>query len=599
MARYVIFFGVVSLTLIALIGCIDTIDEIDQDTQDHPVLSKTIRRPGPPEFTDGTVGGFRVSVINDDPKSFNPMTARDADTAAVVTALFGESLADYDPYTREFIPNIADFEIIVDEALDKVQVVYTLRDDLYWTFVESEQRVQVTADDIVFWYDEVAGDRTLQQPGYASQFVTMPDGSEERISIEKIDRLTFAFNFPRIIANPVLSSNMARFGPAFIFKEIKENDGAAAMLDALSVETDVVDIPSMGPYHIGEYTPGVRVVLKRNENYWKKDDQGTGLPYSEELIIRIVPDNNTEYLVFRNGETDSYSPRPEDLIPLLEIENRDFDVYDGGASLTSSFFVLNQNPNTVDPVKFAWFSNKKFRQAMSSALHRERVARDVYRGLAVPADYFFISANPMFNPEIKLQYTYDLEQAMSLLEDMGMEKREDDLLYDKDGNHVTFDIAHGVENDVGTKIVAIFVEELRKLGITAVQKPIDFQNLVGRLTNTYDWDMVTVTLGANYWPSGGSNVWQSSGNFHLWYPLQESPATDWERRIDELYNEGRFTIDRERAKDIYDEYQRIILEELPLFYIVYPNSFLAIRSKWGNVYFDALGAYRPSRLYLE
>ncbi len=579
-------------------GQSEEIESADQVQEDHPVLSQTITKMGPPAFADGTIGGIRVSTLNDDPKTFNTMTARDADSRAIIDALQNEPLADYDPYKKEFIPNIARFEIEVNEAQDTLRVVYTLRDDLYWTYPESDEKIHVTADEVVFWYNEVDGDQTLQQPGYASQFVQMPDGSTERITIEKIDRYSFAFDFPRIVANPILSSNMS-FGPMFIYKETKDAEGAAAMLDVLSADTDVLRIPSIGPYHIVEYTPGVRVVLRRNKQYWKKDDAGVSLPYTEEVIVRIVPDQNTEYLVFRNGETDSYSPRPEDLIPLLEIENRDFDIYNGGPALSSGFFTFNQNPATVDPVKLAWFSNKKFRQAMSSVLNRERIARDVYRGLASPAKYFFATANPMFDPAIQLEYTYDPDRALSLLAEIGMEQRNDGLLYDKDGNQVGFDIMHGVESDIGTKVVAIFVEDLRKIGISAEQKPIDFQNLVGRLTNTYEWDAVTVSLGTNYWPSGGSNVWQSSGNFHLWHPVQSEPATEWETRIDELYNEGRFTIDRVKAKKIYDEYQRIILEELPLFYIVYPNSFFAIRSKWQNVFFDALGAFESTRIYLE
>jgi peptide/nickel transport system substrate-binding protein len=111
--------------------------------------------------------------------------------------------------------------------------------------------------------------------------------------------------------------------------------------------------------------------------------------------------------------------------------------------------------------------------------------------------------------------------------------------------------------------------------------------------------VVSVALGANYWPSGGSNVWQSSGNFHIWHPLQEEPATEWEARVDELYNEGRFTLGEAERKEIYDEYQQIILEQLPLMYTVHPFSFLGIRNKWGNVYYDTLNGLETQRVFLK
>ena len=96
------------------------------------ILAKTVERPGGKEWELGTVGGTWLTSINNDPRTFNTMLARDGDTGAVVGVLF-DSLADYDPYTREFKPNLASFEVEVDEAADSLTVIYTLRDDLYWT----------------------------------------------------------------------------------------------------------------------------------------------------------------------------------------------------------------------------------------------------------------------------------------------------------------------------------------------------------------------------------------------------------------------------------------------------------------------------------
>ena len=70
--------------------------------------------------------------------------------------------------------------------------------------------------------------------------------------------------------------------------------------------------------------------------------------------------------------------------------------------------------------------------------------------------------------------------------------------------------------------------------------------------------------------------------------LQETPATDWEARVDYLYNEGSYTIDHDEAKKIWDEYQQIILEQCPVIYLMRSKTFFAIRNKWdlSNVYYD-------------
>ena len=561
------------------------------------ILAKTTERHGCQEFALGTVGGTWLTSINNDPKSFNTMLARDGDTGAVVGVLF-DYLADYDPCTREFLPNLASFEVVADEAADTLTVIYTLRDDLYWTtLADPDTRVKVTSDDIVFWYDEIEGDQELQQPGYAGQFIEMADGSEARIEVQKIDDRTVAFHYPRIVANPILSTNMD-FGPRYLYEPAKQEGGAEGVLNLFSIDTDPATVPSIGGYYIAEYEPGVRVVAVRNPHYWKKDEAGVSLPYIERAVYQIVPDRNTEFLLFKEGNKDAYSVRPEDLDELLDAEDPDYTVYNGGASLGSSFVAFNQNPDTMDPLVYRWFSQTAFRQAMSSVLNRDRIASQVYRGLAEPALHFFARANPYFDESIRQRFDYDPDRARELLAEIGIRPNAEGLMEDADGNHVEFNIHVGASNNVGVDIMNIFADELKQIGITGNVRPIDFQKLVEMLTSTYDWHVATASLGSNYWPEGGSNVWRSKGNFHLWHPLQDEPYTEWEARVDYLYNEGRFTIDKEKAKAIYDEYQRLLLDQAPMIYIVYPLSFLAVRDKWANVFYDTLNGLDSTYLYL-
>jgi peptide/nickel transport system substrate-binding protein len=87
----------------------------------------------------------------------------------------------------------------------------------------------------------------------------------------------------------------------------------------------------------------------------------------------------------------------------------------------------------------------------------------------------------------------------------------------------------------------------------------------------------------------------------MWYPQQERPATDWEARIDYLYNEGSYTMDTEKAQGYWDEYQRIILEELPLIHLVRSRTFFALRNRWDmtNVYYDNLNNEELDYVFLK
>ena len=599
-------FGALVFAIVTIIGCGGdaevTVEEAQRVREGarQALLAQTVSKPGPPRYEIGSVGGQWDTSFRTDPTTFNIAVTNDGSTTSLLRNLYGY-LANYDPYERRWTPDLASWEIEVDEENDRLTIIFTLRDDLYWVLPgqSREEGIPVTSRDVVYWYDHIAGDEALQMASYTQQFVTMPNGTRERIRAEIIDQRRFAFYYPRVVANPVLSSNMV-FGPYHVYHAAKEEGGADGVRNVMSVDQDPATFYAIGPYHISEYTPGVRIVLQRNEAHWRRDTEGTVLPYVERVVYRIVPDKNTEFLLFRQGTKDSYTARAEDLEELLEVPERDYTVYNGGQSLGASFISFNQNPENLDPVRYTWFIQREFRQAMSMLLNRPRIVSQVYRGLAAGAYHFFAVANPFFNPDISLRYTYDPNAALEKLASIGMERDEQGIMRDRGGAAVEFTINMGVEHNVGIEIATLFADELSSVGITANVRPIDFSALTDRLTATYDWDAVLLAFsGSNYWPSSGSNIWPSDGNLHLWHPLQREPATAWEARIDHLYNEGQFTSAEDRRREIYDEFQRIILEELPVIYTVHPFSFQATRDRWGNVYYDTLGGSEFPWIYLR
>ncbi len=568
---------------------------------ENELLSKTARKPWRGEAPiAGVRGGTWRASVDADPKSFNLLVAeRDGATAAIV-AHMQDSLLDYDYVKREFVPNCASAEILVDEENETLSVVYTLRDDLWWSFPDSNRKVKVTSDDVIFWYDEIEGDPEFRSSAYNAQFVTMKDGSERRITIRKIDELRFAFDFPRVDANPLLATTRD-FGPRFIFEPAKKAGGAQSVLALFSVAADPKTIPSMGMWFLVEYVPGQRLVFKRNPAYWQRDAAGVSIPYPDEKVVQIVSEDNTRYLLFLQGKQDSYSLRPEDLEELVNRENPDYTVFGADGALGASLWSFNQNPKNSGTPQYEWFTKKEFRQAMSCLLNRDRVISQVYRGLAEPMLTFFAEANPFYDPAIRLEYLYDPARAVALLSSIGMERDAEGTMRDVLGRAVTFDLTMPADNAISNDIASIISDECARVGISVRLRSVDFQKMVEQLTSTYDWQTIIIGLGSNYWPTQGSNVWPSNGNLHLWYPLQEKPATEWEARIDYLYNEGKYTIDLARSRAIWDEFQRLLLEQCPLVYLVRPRSFFAIQNRWSlaNVYYDNIGGARIDHVFLE
>lgn len=566
----------------------------------NALLENTVHKPWQGEqWVPGLRGGDWRSAVSADPKSFNLLVAeRDGSTSAILDHLH-DSLMDYNYITREWQPNCASGEIHTDEVKGTLSVIYTLRDDLFWTFYGSAEKIPVTSDDVIFWYNEIEGDSEFRSSAYNSQFITLEDGSEGRVTIRRIDDKRFAFDFPRIDSNPFLSTNR-NFGPRFLYKKAKDEGGVKGVMDLFSIASDPRKIPSMGMWHLTEYTPGQRLIFTRNPHYWKKDGKDS-IPYPERKVVRIIPEENTRFLLFKQAELESYGLRPEDLEELAERANPHYAIYSAGGSLGASFWSFNQNPANSESAQYSWFTKKEFRQAMSSLLHRDRIIAQTYRGLAVPKTDFFPEPNPFYNPSIRLEYLYNPERALALLASIGMERGSDGIMRDVQGRPVEFDLT--IPSDVTTTgdIASIIADECSRIGISVRIRATDFQKIVEQLTATFDWQSVIIGLGVNYWPTQGSNVWPSTGNLHLWHPLQEQPATEWEARIDWLYNEGSFTLDRNRAQRIWDEYQSIILEQCPVIYLVRPRNFTAVDNRWdtANLYYDNIGGLQTDRLWLK
>jgi peptide/nickel transport system substrate-binding protein len=568
----------------------------------NEILAKTVSKPWRGEdFSPGRLAGTWNSVMGEDPKSFNLLIAeQDSATSSVVSSMY-DYLFDYDVVRREWKGRAAEPEVIVDGQAGTLAVRCTLRDDLYWSYYNSDRKIKVTSDDVIFWYDGIRGDPAMGSSGYYQQFLTMPGGGEAHVDIKKIDERRFEFRFPRIVADPILACNMS-FGPRHIYEPAKRQGGAEGVKDVFNVSADPRTIPSMGEWFLVEYTPGQRLVYKRNPDYWKKDSAGLSIPYVEENIVRIIPDENTQLLLFKEGQTETYSLRPEDLDDLVIRGGGGYTVFNAEGSLGAAFWTFNQNPKNKDKAQYEWFTTKEFRQAMSCLLNRDRIIAQVYRGLAEPKLYFFPEPNPYYNPAISLQYLYSPERAGQLLSAVGIKRDREGVMRDAQNRAIEFDLAIRSESTIYNDIASIIRDELAKMGIKVNIRVLDFQKQVELLFNTFEWDSTLMALsGANIFPSQGSNVWPSSGNLHMWYPSQKEPATGWEKRIDYLYNEGCYTIDREKAQAIWDEFQRIMLEECPIISLLRSRSFFALRNRWdfANVYYDNLNGAEITHIFLK
>lgn len=607
MKKTIYILSIFYFCIFAFISCgqktpemtLEEIEEYRLNASQH-LLERTQYKPYEGQkFIPGKLGSVWNDSISEDPKTFNHLISeRDSSSSFIIEQTL-EWLVDYDPIKKEWFPKAAFFEIETDEKKGTLTVHYTLRDGMFWTWYGKEEKIPVTSDDVVYWYNEIEGDEIFQSSGYGGQFLELENGKQGRIECKKIDDKRFDFVFPRIVAEPLLTTNCS-IKPSFIYKKAKEEKGEEGVKDLFNASSDPKEIPSCGKWYFVEYKPSQRIVYKKNQNYWEHDSVGNTLPYKDIMICQIVGDQNTSYLLFKQGKLESYTPRPEEIDEVVNSQKNGWTVYRADGSFSAPFLSFNQNPVNKENQYYKWFCKKEFRQAMSCLLNRERIIQQSYRGLADPCYYFFAKLNAFYDEKIQLKYRYNVEQAKQLLAKIGIKQDEDGIMKDSENIPIEFDLTINASSSTISDIAQIIADECSLIGIKINIRQTDFQKIVEMLTSTYDWQSIIIGLsGGSIFPSQGSNVWVSYGNLHLWYPLQQKPATEWEARIDWLYNNASYTVDKVKAKKYWDEYQEIYLEQCPVIYLVSARSFFAIQNKWNqeNFYYDNINGAKTEYIF--
>jgi peptide/nickel transport system substrate-binding protein len=392
---------------------------------------------------------------------------------------------------------------------------------------------------------------------------------------------------------PFVRSLTGATAPILPSHKLAKAQRAGRFSSTWEVDAEVEEIVGTGPFVIASYQPSQRLVLKRNERYWKRDSAGNALPYLDAIVFQYVKDQSAELLKFKSGESDFYAMRGEDYPILKPLEDKlHFKIYNLGPQLGDVFLIFNQNPGVnaetgepyVDPAKLAWFRNKRFRQAIAWCIDREQMVNIVHNGLAQPQHSPFNEAAGYFhNPDVK-KYRYNLDSARAILAAEGFADRDGNgFLEDSAGNEAAFTLYTNAGNADREKYCEIIRKDLEKVGVKVHFTLLEFNNLVDKLDHSYDWETIVLGLTGTDEPHDGSNVWMSNARTHQWHPYQDTPATDWEARIDSIFIAGAREIDREKRKALYDEWQRIYAEQLPYITLVSKYRLFAVRRRFGNV----------------
>lgn len=315
-----------------------------------------------------------------------------------------------------------------------------------------------------------------------------------------------------------------------------------------------------GPFKLKSWEPGTRVTLVANDLYFK------GRPYLDGLVVRTIPDLATMFMELRAGKIDSMELTPQQYV--YQTGSKEFkNNYNVYKDLSLGYTFMGYN------LKSPLFSDARVRRAFAHAINKEDIISGVLFEQGIPTVGPYIPGTWVYNDKIK-PYAYDMDEAARLLAEAGWSRGKDGLLA-KDGQRFEFTILVNQGNEQRTKIAVIIQSQLKKLGITAKIRAVEWSAFLSEFVYKGFFDALILGWSTTLDPDLHS-VWHSDNAFpgglnFVGYKNDE---------VDALIEEGRSTFDQNVQKRCYDRVQEILHEEQPYAFLYVPYSLPAVHKRF-------------------
>ena len=542
-----------------------------------PVDTMVVDMPSP-----GVYGGRFVIGETGPPKTFNAMIANETSSSDVTQRMFA-SLADFDNAKQVDTQAIAKSWELTPDGMG---ATFHLRHGA--AFSDGHP---ISAADVLFSW-EVALDSVVHP---SVQDLLIQNGKKWQISATDSYTVVVRTPQPSALLVSVVSSV-----PVMPKHMLERPFRAGAYQSAYSVSTSPDSIVTSGPWRLQQYVPGEKVVLTRNPYWFGVDAQGHRLPYLDQVVYLMVPDQDALDLKFRSGEIDGLdNPKPENYRWYSDnAASKHFTLFNLGPRLSTNFFFFNLNrvrkpvagrkvgDTYVDATKYGWFSNTTFRRAVSMAVDRDAMITSIFFGDGVKNWSTITPGNKVWFDSTVTRYDYAPEKAKALLAGLGWKDRNGDgFLEDAKGHTIGFTLKTNSDNKMRVGMGNFVKDDLAKVGIKVTLVPMEFNTLVTSLRESYDYESALLGLESATPPDPamGGNVWRSSGRTHYWNTQQPRPETPQEAQIDRWFDVVTSSPDRTvRAQAWHDVASTVNemcwIEWLPTLVLKLP-----VNDKFGNL----------------
>jgi len=411
-------------------------------------------------------------------------------------------------------------------------------DDKTWIFhlrkgVKFHDGKELDAEDVKF--------------SFANQENPPPPGSIKTYypkiaSIELPDKYTVKLNMSQV--DPTVAGYLAwsRYSPIV----------PVGMFDKVNHLTQGI---GTGPFKLVEYVQNDRVVYTRNPDFWKP-----GLPYLDELTLKVMPDEQARVAALRSGAIDG-STFTADSARVLRNDN-------SLTVLKGLFSAHRETQLTTTDASKPWV-DKRVRQAISAAINRQDIIDKIYGGDAsysaeVPPGY---GDWPIPEAELKGKYfVQDLEKAKRLMSEAGF----------SNGFSVELQSIAGQDH---TQIAEVLKEQLQAIKIDVKVVPLEIGTFAKNNTDgTFEWHQTGRGMRGDV-SNFVAEFHPSTTTFKNWFG--EGLKND---ELTKMIDQGLATVDPAKRKDIYRRLQEILIDEAPHMTIAQPYKYQVVRNRVKDMY---------------
>ncbi|MFE3453816.1 ABC transporter substrate-binding protein [Nonomuraea sp. NPDC059194] len=307
-----------------------------------------------------------------------------------------------------------------------------------------------------------------------------------------------------------------------------------------------------GPYRFVSWTPGDKVVLAGNKDYWG------GAPAISSVVVAFAADDNVRATRLAAGEFDAAILPPK---AAARFENQQ--------GVTVHKVDSADYRGIMWPFKEKVTGDKAVRKAVSLALDRQAMVDTIMAGAGKPAFGPISPDTAWHEPSVTGKATPDQAAATKLLDEAGYKPGPD-------GIRASFTLMYPAGDSLRKELALAVASDAKKIGLDVRLAGLDWDAIEPRMAK----DALIMGYGSPYDPD-----YVNFELFHSKFAGQGffNPGFYNNPKVDALLEKGRATTDEAARKQAYQEFQRLVFDDEAWTYLAFLKHVYVIRGEYQGV----------------